>query len=45
MPLGAPIRRAGLQNPVMIRLIVEAGQSAISGRAGVGTANDTAAAK
>lgn len=41
MPLGAPIGSGlGLQNPVMIRLIVEAAQVPVLVDAGVGTASD-----
>ncbi len=45
MPLGAPIGSGlGLQNPVMIRLIVEGAKVPVLVDAGVGTASDAAAA-
>ena len=45
MPLGAPIGSGlGLQNPVMIRLIVEGAGVPVLVDAGVGTASDAAAA-
>ena len=45
MPLGAPIGSGlGVQNPVMIRLIVEAAKVPVLVDAGVGTASDAAAA-
>ncbi len=45
MPLGAPIGSGlGLQNPVMIRLIVEGARVPVLVDAGVGTASDAAAA-
>lgn len=45
MPLGAPIGSGlGLQNPVMIRLIVEAAPVPVLVDAGVGTASDAAVA-
>ena len=45
MPLGAPIGSGlGVQNPVMIRLIVEQSQVPVLVDAGVGTASDAAAA-
>ncbi len=45
MPLGAPIGSGlGLQNPVMIRLIVEAAKVPVLVDAGVGTASDAAIA-
>jgi thiazole synthase len=45
MPLGAPIGSGlGLQNPVMIRLIVEGSKVPVLVDAGVGTASDAAAA-
>ncbi len=45
MPLGAPIGSGlGLQNPVMIRLIVEGANVPVLVDAGVGTASDAAAA-
>ena len=45
MPLGAPIGSGlGLQNPVMIRLIVEAARVPVLVDAGVGTASDAAVA-
>jgi len=45
MPLGAPIGSGlGIQNPVMIRLIVEGAKVPVLVDAGVGTASDAAAA-
>ena len=45
MPLGAPIGSGlGLQNPVMIRLIVEGARVPVLVDAGVGTASDAAIA-
>ena len=45
MPLGAPIGSGlGMQNPVMIRLIVEQSKVPVLVDAGVGTASDAAAA-
>ena len=45
MPLGAPIGSGlGVQNPVMIRLIVEGAKVPVLVDAGVGTASDAAAA-
>lgn len=45
MPLGAPIGSGlGLQNPVMIRLIIEAAKLPVLVDAGVGTASDAAVA-
>jgi thiazole synthase len=45
MPLGAPIGSGlGLQNPVMIRLIIEAAKVPVLVDAGVGTASDAAEA-
>lgn len=45
MPLGAPIGSGlGLQNPVMIRLIIEAAHVPVLVDAGVGTASDAAVA-
>ena len=45
MPLGAPIGSGlGLQNPVMVRLIVEAARVPVLVDAGVGTASDAAVA-
>jgi thiazole synthase len=45
MPLGAPIGSGlGIQNPVMIRLIVEGSKAPVVVDAGVGTASDAAAA-
>jgi len=45
MPLGAPIGSGlGLQNPVMIRLIIEAAKVPVLVDAGVGTASDAAVA-
>lgn len=45
MPLGAPIGSGlGLQNPVMLRLIVEAANIPVLVDAGVGTASDAAVA-
>ncbi len=45
MPLGAPIGSGlGLQNPVMIRLIIEAANVPVLVDAGVGTASDAAVA-
>ncbi|WP_404714337.1 sulfur carrier protein ThiS [Sphingomonas sp. MMS24-J13] len=45
MPLGAPIGSGlGIQNPVMIRLIVEGTTAPVVVDAGVGTASDAAAA-
>jgi thiazole synthase len=45
MPLGAPIGSGlGIQNPVMIRLIVEAARVPVLVDAGVGTASDAAIA-
>jgi thiazole synthase len=45
MPLGAPIGSGlGLQNPIMIRMIVEAASVPVLVDAGVGTASDAAAA-
>src|SRR3546814_3678262 len=45
MPLGAPIGSGlGIQNPVMIRLIVEGAKVPVLVDAGVGTASDAAVA-